>query len=564
MVIENINVLNFKSFKELNFDLKKINIILGPNNSGKSNILKLFLLLKQTINASPLSSALLLNGAIKFGSYKNITYNFNEREILLRFIIGVTEKIKKRFYGEEFYIEGEDIGKKLRYLCEFKYFFDVLKKRIIIKTATIKNIENNQYLLEYDENTLLKLKGLSPNEYLKMILKNLNKIVEILQELNNFRAIFEKLSKSKTTKIRGSFYFKRNSDKAKEKIIFYDYFSEIFQKEIDVEEFITLNNKDFFPRLEIEIDEIQGKLKKFEILLGDIYRLIYFFGPRKQIDENILIKIKGNFDNLRKLTVKVLNVLETLDDIGWDLFSIQNSFEYFFMNLHYIGPLREYPQRYYPSIGETVSDVGFRGEYIAQLLNMISEKEFYKDFNEKILYWLNQFEMAKSTFIKTYSDISEFISILFEEYYTGNKVNISDMGFGTSQVIPIIMEGFLISPDSVLIVEQPEIHLHPKAQSVLGDLFIQISKEGKTLIIETHSEHLFRRIQRRIAEGEISNSEVAFYYVTMGVEGSNLQVLEIEENGYIKNIPEGFFDEDYNEAYEHLMRVIENEEEKKS
>ena len=564
MVIENINVLNFKSFKELNFDLKKINIILGPNNSGKSNILKLFLLLKQTINASPLSSALLLNGAIKFGSYKNITYNFNEREILLRFIIGVTGKIKKRFYGEEFYIEGEDIGEKLRYLCEFKYFFDEQEKQIIIKTAAIRNIEKNQYLLEYDENTLLKLKGLSPNEYLKMILKNLNKIVEILQELKDFRTIFEKLSKSKTAKIRGSFYFKKNSAEAKEKLIFYDYFSEVFQKEIDIERFVTLNNKVFFPQLKTKASEIQERLNDFRIVLRRIDKGFYLFRPKKPIDKNILIKIRKNFENLRSSIGKVLGVLETLYDINLELFSIQQSFESFFINLHYIGPLREYPQRYYPSIGETVSDVGFRGEYVAQLLNMISEKEFYKDFNKKILYWLNQFEMAKSTFIGTYSGIPEFISILFEEYYTGNKVNISDMGFGTSQVIPIIMEGFLIPPDSLLIVEQPEIHLHPKAQSVLGDLFIQISKEGKTLIIETHSEHLFRRIQRRIAEGEISNSEVAFYYITMGTEGSNLQVLEIEENGYIKNIPDGFFDEDYNEAYKHLMSVIENEEEKKS
>ena len=95
-------------------------------------------------------------------------------------------------------------------------------------------------------------------------------------------------------------------------------------------------------------------------------------------------------------------------------------------------------------------------------------------------------------------------------------------------------------------------------------LFIEIAKENKTLIIETHSEHLIRRIQRRVAEKEISNEDIIFYYIIMTEEGSKLEKLDLSEDGYIKDIPKGFFEEDYKEVFKHLMSIAKKNEEKKN
>ena len=80
------------------------------------------------------------------------------------------------------------------------------------------------------------------------------------------------------------------------------------------------------------------------------------------------------------------------------------------------------------------------------------------------------------------------------------NLDLTSLGVGVSQVLPAIVMGLLAPKDSVLIFEQPEVHLHPKVQSVLGDFFLAIVQCGKQCIVETHSEHLINRIRRRIAE----------------------------------------------------------------
>jgi predicted ATPase len=100
-----------------------------------------------------------------------------------------------------------------------------------------------------------------------------------------------------------------------------------------------------------------------------------------------------------------------------------------------------------------------------------------------------------------------------------------------------------------VLLEQPEIHLHPKVQSALADLFIEVvrSKEGGRqrhvqLIVESHSEHFLRRLQRRVAEEVIRPEEAALYFIEAGPDGaSSIRNLELDEYGNIGNWPDGFF-----------------------
>jgi predicted ATPase len=110
-----------------------------------------------------------------------------------------------------------------------------------------------------------------------------------------------------------------------------------------------------------------------------------------------------------------------------------------------------------------------------------------------------------------------------------------------------------------MLIEQPEIHLHPKAQSQIADLFVDRARSRDcTFIIETHSEHILDRIRRRIAEKRIDKDMVAIYYFQPGPEGTQIQEIVLDDDGQLIKFPLGFFEEGYAEALEHMKAIKSN------
>jgi predicted ATPase len=127
-------------------------------------------------------------------------------------------------------------------------------------------------------------------------------------------------------------------------------------------------------------------------------------------------------------------------------------------------------------------------------------------------------------------------------------INLAFMGSGLSQLVPVIVQSVLTSEKGCLLVEQPEIHLHPAAQANLGDLFVYYAKRGRQFIIETHSEHLVLRIRRLIAEKKIDANLVRIFLVEKRSGESRIRNLRLKGNGHFENWPRGFFGEAYREA----------------
>ena len=227
--------------------------------------------------------------------------------------------------------------------------------------------------------------------------------------------------------------------------------------------------------------------------------------------------------------------------------------------LFYLGPLREFPQRSYVISGQAPSDVGVRGERSAEVLWFASRtKRQRQRMLENLNRWVKEFGIAKEVRLQRLGKSNQY-QVLFVDAATNLPVNIADVGFGASQLLPIIVQGFYAPPGSVLLVEQPEIHLHPKAQATLGDLLMEVVKVGDCqIIVETHSEHLLARIQRRIAEQKFSHEQVAIYYFEPTPGGTKIHRIELDEYGQLAEpIPEGFFEEGLEEALAHMKAVGE-------
>jgi predicted ATPase len=105
-------------------------------------------------------------------------------------------------------------------------------------------------------------------------------------------------------------------------------------------------------------------------------------------------------------------------------------------------------------------------------------------------------------------------------------------------------------------IEQPEAHLHPRYQADVADLLIDATEFGNRIIVETHSEHLLLRLQRRIAEKKLDNESVNFTYFDLGEKGTITTKMNIDKNGFFEDpVPEGFFEEGFQEAFAHVKAV---------
>jgi len=214
-------------------------------------------------------------------------------------------------------------------------------------------------------------------------------------------------------------------------------------------------------------------------------------------------------------------------------------------NTYYIGPLREYPQRYYIASGEYPRDVGLRGEHTVEVIYFDFKRK--EDRYVKLKRWMKEMDLACDVKLSPVAEGIYALSVTDPKLNV--DVNLADIGFGASQLLPIIVEGIYAKKGSVLLIEQPEIHLHPKLQAMLADLFIDIVKDGKQVIVETHSEHILLRLQRRVAENILSHKDIAIYYFEPSEEGSKITYVEMNEDGTLKTWPKGFFEEDLEESY---------------
>jgi predicted ATPase len=247
---------------------------------------------------------------------------------------------------------------------------------------------------------------------------------------------------------------------------------------------------------------------------------------------------------------------------------------FFSSSVKYLGPLRDEPKPLYPLAAHAdPTDVGLRGEMSAAVLNLHRERkiryipssEFGKQpFKPSAV--VRSLEVAVNDWLK-YLGVAETARSV-DKGKLGHELKVSlaegrpnqdltHVGVGVSQVLPILVMSLIADRDATLIFEQPELHLHPKVQTRLADFFLSIVLTGKQCLIETHSEYLINRLRYRAAADDQGNrvtKNLRVYFVEKADGSSEFREVKVNEYGAILDWPEGFFDQSQFES-EAILRA---------
>ncbi|MDX2036501.1 MAG: DUF3696 domain-containing protein [Isosphaeraceae bacterium] len=234
-----------------------------------------------------------------------------------------------------------------------------------------------------------------------------------------------------------------------------------------------------------------------------------------------------------------------------------------FLRIEYLGPLRDHPRRQYLWGGGEPGDLGRKGEFAVEALLASRESRPAKrrvkqsvSLEESVANWLKKLGLIHDFRVHEISQGSKLYQVLVRRNEGSPEVSIADVGFGVSQVLPVITLCCRATPGVTLLIEQPEIHLHPSAQAGLADLFIEtIRKRRAQIILESHSEHLLRRLRLRVAEEKVSSDEIQLAFCEIQGGASQLRSLELDEFGAIKNWPEHFFGNEFGEIADMVQAV---------
>jgi predicted ATPase len=237
-----------------------------------------------------------------------------------------------------------------------------------------------------------------------------------------------------------------------------------------------------------------------------------------------------------------------------------------FRRIAYIGALRTEPERVYYFTGESVAEVGRRGENTFKLLAAVQYQRKQDELDRRLNWWLKLLGYRLDVRVFRNSPLLQ-IGVRDEDgQREGQVYNLKDVGFGLSQVLPVLVQCYAGDTHRTILLEQPELHLHPRAQADLGDLLIDALSEGHRFLIETHSEHLLLRLRRRIAETTVKPSseverklqhdQLGVYFVERQDNRSVVSAVEVNELGQTPDPPKGFV-RFFSDDYEEVMAISE-------
>lgn len=228
----------------------------------------------------------------------------------------------------------------------------------------------------------------------------------------------------------------------------------------------------------------------------------------------------------------------------------------------YLAGLRVAPQPLYPLTAlASDGDIGTRGENLAATLLTIGDREVTsptpsgttetKTLMDSVRDWAQHLELLDDIVPENRGAHGNAIKV--RQIDSETELDVSAVGVGVSQVLPVLVRCLLAEPGQLVLLEQPELHLHPAAQLRLADFLVACVRSGRQVVVETHSEHLVNRLRRRVAEAPPDaplNEHISIVFAERDAasELTTYRAIELNEAGGFQHWPSGFFPEGADEV----------------
>lgn len=226
------------------------------------------------------------------------------------------------------------------------------------------------------------------------------------------------------------------------------------------------------------------------------------------------------------------------------------------MSLSYLSATRTGPEDAYPApdwFREGDVDVGADGRYASYWYskyadNEVSASRMYPgesstSFRKQFDSWFSSLFPNAQANVQHYPNLSTY-SLQFRISEFGPWRKPTNVGYGFSYVFPILVSLLAASDQQVVVIDSPEAHLHPYAQSQMGKIIAHFAAAGVQLIVETHSDHLLNGLRLAIKESVLAPEDLRIHFFTgAGESGHGVQTLNVNRDGRVSNWPDGFFDQ---------------------
>lgn len=529
-----ISFENYRAFRRGSLRIAPITILVGANSIGKSSILQLPLLFKQTFDQTDhkYQAALKIHGKdVSFGNAKQVFHRQNtKKNMVIKFDFldeGLMNLLTKSL--------DERLGDASSELIQYAYFLTRSDPKNISKDLRLtlkgafeghrgsRNIRS-YYDVMPEVIKLLSIRQKGREDFPVRLHRSMIPLEALtFTDFDLSRGFVERLKaiKSHSFSVELELDYKERSAESVLSIARFSLFSE----KSKVFSFVFPDGDDF----NFESDFLEKGVPKYirnAIFSNlDSKRSVFYLYTDKKRSNSYLFQ--SMMDLILSRTVSI--------------FSTQFSPS----SISHIGPLRAHPRRFY--FLDTAQPGSSEGELMIEALR--ENRELQLNVNR----WLVKFGINVS--VAQFQEIIYRLAVRSEE--NPFDLDITDVGFGISQILPILVEGFLSPFGKTIMVEQPEIHLHPKMQAELADLFIDMANirgddEGRRyFVIETHSEYLLNRIRARIATGDISNVDVAIHNVENIGGNATVRGIYIPDDGSFE-WPNDFLEADLSDTLEYL------------
>ena len=623
-VLSQIRLKNFKSVKETEVDLKLLTVVVGKNSSGKSTLLQSILVLVQAVSKRGRSRSFPLNGEfVKLGSFNEVK-NFSDEnkndQVLLGFTVNHTRaprqaqvearrnpsSTRRAVYSTstswDGYISGpNDQGNGFALIDGLQLKIETSYEDKVIGRVSV---DIAQMLQEIDHEHGSRSELFNPVTPRELNVRSLVHKVDG-RFLNGATG---ESSSIDVASIQGGLpwsLYKSNSKFEYYAKTWWDAYSEILETQLE-------NSKK-----EYAVALVEGEVKKVSLYAStqaakdirgltesgldedsEVEAAALVRGLRRQ-DEEFFKKCAANLKDSQKESIAKSMIVEGeatfrkklkthLKEKEWDEIvhsEIQEGYlglkesnlwinNFFSWSVKYLGPLRQEPKPVYDP-GPEREDLGIHGEYTAGVLLQKSQQKQKRafplpdgrteksTFSEALGIWLNNFDLVREANATDRGRLGIGLEVV--PLGATKSVDLTSVGVGVSQVLPVLVLCLITEPNQVVMIEQPELHLHPAMQLKLADFLLECARTGRQVVVETHSEHIVNRLRLRSMEDPEENGNLVRLLFAEQENGNTVyRSSDVNELGGLdEDWPEGFLDVGANEAASFMRVSIGKMREKK-